>query len=1127
MSNTHALRTAALGATTSKQAVTFSMETTQFPIRATPRATSEQESLVKRGRGALPAAYPKTPEGLQRLEDGIKALGAKALGQRHGVSKDAVVKLRQRRRKELAVGVPALEPSSEPQPQLEGVAAAEGGLPHLVESQKPIYNDNKGWCQIVRGLATESSEKVGYRQNNIREDLKEYRNHQPARANDGRCGSSDKPMVPVWSLELVKQIEAEFAAEGYTDSIHIPVAAPTTAGWPDYAALREAATRMAGLGLSLQTVIPMELPAKEYPLKRKNKRTGQWEIQLSKDGNPLPDFIGKNPSYWQVTGVPKKASHSKPIDVAEVMRRLNVAESQGKPIGLAVIPSTDVVVIDLDRKDYPSQEALDADLLGLLDRHPELTATRIERTPGGGVHIYVKVVDGMASWRTETGKLRCNFTTVEGGPHRGEILAGTRVSVCAPTRNGAGRYELFNPDHAYDLVEINSLGAIGIHPSSSAAPRPSPPLGALLGGKAKAVLKGEHPYASEGDRSAQLTGFVKEVFSWVNLLTAKGLVFSGSADDLIQQAVAVLEIEDKADRVLDSIDPSTCRKQDPDVALRIYRKFAGESQATGDSTTDGVLKGAGRGAVKGKLSLQEAILQALDEGLSGSELSFRLDEIASDFSRSPRDVQGLHQQLAKEREAEFDTADALDQLERLSVTASLDVRSLIPPSVVEALEGMRAFAEYRYDVLLAVLLAGLSAALPLKSEIELNRMEDFRQPLTLWVLLLMPSGELKSPLLKRLLLQPWEQSVDVVVKEAYERKLEEWKLQSEQGDASPGPKPRLPKTLVMNDATTPGMEVHMELHDKWANRSMCIWLDEGKEALRQMVDPGGAGKDVAFGGWLLSRFDGTGARGAKVDQSRERDYKSCRLALLSSCQPDVYREITGDGDQTGLSARFIVVEQPMVTQHFPTSLDASELQRADDLHSCLLRCYDALAKTDELRLWLSPEAFVLFQTERQAMHDRKRASLSSAERALANKSAGRIGRLAALFHILWRVAGTKGISALGKGGEVGADSMQRAIIFSRYLLDQTVGVRLTSADNSEQAGLMLRLQRVAWEKHEPVTLGQLRKAFSGKRRPEAAEVLQALQELERRGFGLLEPVDYQGQQSWKYIAHKPLMEAGS
>jgi hypothetical protein len=53
-------------------------------------------------------------------------------------------------------------------------------------------------------------------------------------------------------------------------------------------------------------------------------------------------------------------------------------------------------------------------------------------------------------------------------------------------------------------------------------------------------------------------------------------------------------------------------------------------------------------------------------------------------------------------------------------------------------------------VLLAVLLAGLSAALPLKSEIELNRMEDFRQPLTLWVLLLMPSGELKSPLLKRL-----------------------------------------------------------------------------------------------------------------------------------------------------------------------------------------------------------------------------------------------------------------------------------------------------------------------------------------------------------------------------------------
>jgi hypothetical protein len=113
----------------------------------------------------------------------------------------------------------------------------------------------------------------------------------------------------------------------------------------------------------------------------------------------------------------------------------------GKPIGIAVILSTDVVVIDVDRKNYPSQEALDREWMGLLDLYPELTQTRIERTPGGGVHIYVRPADGMTSWRTAAGKLHCNFTTVPGGEHRGEVLAGTRVCVCAPTRNGSGDME--------------------------------------------------------------------------------------------------------------------------------------------------------------------------------------------------------------------------------------------------------------------------------------------------------------------------------------------------------------------------------------------------------------------------------------------------------------------------------------------------------------------------------------------------------------------------------------------------------------------------------------------------------------------------------------------------------------
>jgi hypothetical protein len=50
------------------------------------------------------------------------------------------------------------------------------------------------------------------------------------------------------------------------------------------------------------------------------------------------------------------------------------------------------------------------------------------------------------------------------------------------------------------------------------------------------------------------------------------------------------------------------------------------------------------------------------------------------------------------------------------------------------------------------------------------------------------------------------------------------------------------------------------------------------------------------------------------------------------------------------------------------------------------------------------------------MYQRKRASVSAAERSLANKAAGRIGRLAALFHLLWCLAErAEGPISLGDG----------------------------------------------------------------------------------------------------------------
>ena len=98
----------------------------------------------------------------------------------------------------------------------------------------------------------------------------------------------------------------------------------------DYGALREADGRLAQLGLSLQTVIPVALPAESYPVTRLNSQTGQREIQRDKNGQTLPAFVGKNPSFWLADGEPRLTSQSQPADEPEVLKRLEVAERLGR-----------------------------------------------------------------------------------------------------------------------------------------------------------------------------------------------------------------------------------------------------------------------------------------------------------------------------------------------------------------------------------------------------------------------------------------------------------------------------------------------------------------------------------------------------------------------------------------------------------------------------------------------------------------------------------------------------------------------------------------------------------------------------------------------------------------------------
>ena len=374
------------------------------------------------------------------------------------------------------------------------------------------------------------------------------------------------------------------------------------------------------LGAIVLPVIPMQLPAERWH--KTNRKTG--EPVVDKDGNLAPTFPGKAPSAWnRKTGEPYLIQRDaiakgtrKPPTQAEVIEDLTspvgvgAAAEFGYPIGFCILTDTDLVVIDLDATDR------NGDLLQRAsgDQH------YIEQTPSGGLHLVVSPADDMESWSKTRADGKTSFFTKwalePGGEDCGEVLSVGKICLMAPTMRGDGkvyapllslerstREQEFSGDWDPSVLEVPSITeAFDIHPTASRAnrkepeptkapttdrqstantqPQQLPALKDLIGQKAQGLLQGDlSAYESADDRSRTLASFAREVWGTENWLRRSALQFDGTADELLLLAVDALStldgnheepIEDKADRILDSIDPSTCDIRDEHKRMQRY-----------------------------------------------------------------------------------------------------------------------------------------------------------------------------------------------------------------------------------------------------------------------------------------------------------------------------------------------------------------------------------------------------------------------------------------------------------------------------------------------------------------------------------------------------------------------------
>jgi len=794
----------------------------------------------------------------------------------------------------------------------------------------------------------------------------------------------------------------------------------------DIAALKDEAEALARKGLQIITVIPEPLPANRWPLKNRD-----GTIVLDKVGRPRPAFVGKNPSHWISRESPRLLSHARPEPLAKVLAKIDTAAKHGRPIGLGVIPNDGRVIIDFDAKDYEGGSIeLEADYRRLVAAHPDLARTRTERTPSGGIHVYIEVADGMASWSRNSGGRRCHFTTITGGPHRGEVLSGTRISVTAPTAGSLGAYRLMEGTEGFGhtLIEVPSLDAIGITPHtkpatqqepvqrSTPSPNPTwtgeqqaPHLRELLRSNAAAVLTGERRYGE--DRSINMAGFLKELYGLRNWLDSEGLPYAGSVEDLTAEAGQALGIEEKLDRVINTIDPSACRwVSDLKAARGRYDKaIRGGCSATNGADDGGYQQQAqGRGEPSQRQENSPELLtadQVADQlkeahrnGVAGTELQVFIAKLAEASALHPQRLNTISDSAGKdvEREAALEReAQALrKEADRQEIAAHITLADLFPAQLAEQI-AVRV-KDMPYDPLVVAItwittMAGLTKQ---GTTVNGNPATRFVVPTNLFTACVASSGRKKTPLINAMVMEPTEK-IQLELRQQYTREIKQWEESTRGTKKEDRPEKPRPVYALVNDYTGEALASLLQDLDR---RGLAVLVARDELAgLFGALDAyrGGRGADEQM---LLELFDGGAHTSLRV--RGDRAYSRSHVAILGNIQPSVLKGLVCGADPSGKWARFLFCSLPETIASLPLEVS----QEREQATATAVEYLQTVAKTVyclspvEYRLEASALAhFVTFEYQQQQQNI---AADLDTVRALYGKAAGKVLRVAGLLHIL-------------------------------------------------------------------------------------------------------------------------------
>jgi Protein of unknown function (DUF3987) len=498
--------------------------------------------------------------------------------------------------------------------------------------------------------------------------------------------------------------------------------------------------------------------------------------------------------------------------------------------------------------------------------------------------------------------------------------------------------------------------------------------------------------------------------------------------------------------------------------------------------------------------VREAIDNLIERQQPESDKLATLTELANLFKWDDRKLITYYQLRLKELEEEETQEETQSEIDSIldSMNDDIDIADYVDPILVPNLLRLSTKLRYKQSSVLTALMTAISILHKVGTVLWLE--DGFYVSPNLNSLLVSPSGQGKSPMMKALITEPFskiEQEYQKVFEAAwtnYEQDSAEFSLmgKNEQRDTIkreglPTRPPEAPRILFATDLNTIAVAKQFR---HYPEQGFIGIYDEAKKLFN--FKGGGRENDESN---LLSLYDGSPIKELRAGENRA-NIAATLFGIYGLIQPRILLSLMGDdGDEQGKWARFLYTFQGKEAKVYSLKYGTEKTSLSEDLATFYRSILKLPKRTYTLTVdsQLALSIYLTEGTEKERM-----AHSDNILEKFYGKSASRIAKLIVNLHLL------QGNSGLEKT-VIDDMTVYRAIELDDYYCKQIKILHSKSrAQKGELAPKLVEILKLSRDKTLPITARQVQSnSWIFRKDKEGVEqIRQYFQQLESMGYGV-------------------------